>query len=230
MSLFTWLVVKGLPLVPKPIVGRVAKRYVAGDTARNRARRHQRPQPRGRDGHHGPARRGGPGSRQGDPERRGVRTHARGDRRAWRRLEHLDQALGARPEDRRRLLPRQRRAHPDHRAPARQLRAHRHGGRVDHRPDAAHLPRSPPPLRATSASCSRPTCGARSPTSPQLPAVGANVRLCKGIYIEPRTIAFKGYETVRLQLPAGAREAADARRLRRHRDARRAPGAAARSA
>lgn len=26
---------------------------------------------------------------------------------------------------------------------------------------------------------------------------GANVRLCKGIYIEPRTIAWKGYETVR---------------------------------
>ncbi len=32
MSLFAWLVVKGLPLVPKPIVGRVAKRYVAGET------------------------------------------------------------------------------------------------------------------------------------------------------------------------------------------------------
>lgn len=30
-----------------------------------------------------------------------------------------------------------------------------------------------------------------------LPAEGANVRLCKGIYIEPRTIAWKGYETVR---------------------------------
>ena len=30
-----------------------------------------------------------------------------------------------------------------------------------------------------------------------LPAEGANVRLCKGIYIEPRTVAWKGYETVR---------------------------------
>ena len=30
-----------------------------------------------------------------------------------------------------------------------------------------------------------------------LPAAGANVRLCKGIYIEPRTAAWKGYETVR---------------------------------
>lgn len=31
-----------------------------------------------------------------------------------------------------------------------------------------------------------------------LPAVGANVRLCKGIYIEPRAVAWKGYETVRM--------------------------------
>ena len=30
-----------------------------------------------------------------------------------------------------------------------------------------------------------------------LPAEGANVRLCKGIYIEPRTVAWKGYEAVR---------------------------------
>lgn len=30
-----------------------------------------------------------------------------------------------------------------------------------------------------------------------LPAAGANVRLCKGIYVEPRAIAWKGYETVR---------------------------------
>ena len=30
-----------------------------------------------------------------------------------------------------------------------------------------------------------------------LPAAGANVRLCKGIYIEPRRDAWKGYETVR---------------------------------
>jgi proline dehydrogenase len=30
-----------------------------------------------------------------------------------------------------------------------------------------------------------------------LPAEGANVRLCKGIYIEPREIAWKGYQTVR---------------------------------
>jgi proline dehydrogenase len=31
----------------------------------------------------------------------------------------------------------------------------------------------------------------------ELPDHGANVRLCKGIYVEPRKIAWKGYETVR---------------------------------
>jgi len=30
-----------------------------------------------------------------------------------------------------------------------------------------------------------------------LPASGASVRLCKGIYIEPRAVAWKGYDTVR---------------------------------
>ena len=35
-----------------------------------------------------------------------------------------------------------------------------------------------------------------------LPAEGANVRLCKGIYIEPRAIAWKGYDTVRLNFVA----------------------------
>jgi len=31
----------------------------------------------------------------------------------------------------------------------------------------------------------------------QLPPNGANIRLCKGIYIEPRRVAWKGYQTVR---------------------------------
>jgi proline dehydrogenase len=35
-----------------------------------------------------------------------------------------------------------------------------------------------------------------------LPASGANVRLCKGIYIEPRGLAWKGYDTVRLNFMA----------------------------
>jgi proline dehydrogenase len=39
-----------------------------------------------------------------------------------------------------------------------------------------------------------------------LPAEGANVRLCKGIYIEPRQVAWKGYETVRLNFVAALRK------------------------
>jgi len=35
-----------------------------------------------------------------------------------------------------------------------------------------------------------------------LPAERANVRLCKGIYVEPRQIAWKGYETVRANFVA----------------------------
>jgi proline dehydrogenase len=31
----------------------------------------------------------------------------------------------------------------------------------------------------------------------ELPAQGASVRLCKGIYVEPRQVAWKGYDTVR---------------------------------
>jgi proline dehydrogenase len=31
----------------------------------------------------------------------------------------------------------------------------------------------------------------------ELPAEGANIRLCKGIYVEPRAVSWKGYETVR---------------------------------
>jgi proline dehydrogenase len=35
-----------------------------------------------------------------------------------------------------------------------------------------------------------------------LPDAGANVRLCKGIYVEPRSIAWKGHETVRANFVA----------------------------
>jgi proline dehydrogenase len=35
-----------------------------------------------------------------------------------------------------------------------------------------------------------------------LPERGANVRLCKGIYVEPRRVAWKGYETVRANFAA----------------------------
>lgn len=42
-----------------------------------------------------------------------------------------------------------------------------------------------------------------------LPDEGGNVRLCKGIYIEPRRVAWKGYETVRLNFIAGLEKILD---------------------
>ncbi len=43
----------------------------------------------------------------------------------------------------------------------------------------------------------------------ELPEKDANVRLCKGIYIEPREVAWKGYETVRHNFVAALRKLFD---------------------
>jgi proline dehydrogenase len=42
-----------------------------------------------------------------------------------------------------------------------------------------------------------------------LPAEGASVRICKGIYVEPREIAWKGYETVRANYVAALEKMLD---------------------
>lgn len=42
-----------------------------------------------------------------------------------------------------------------------------------------------------------------------LPAEGANVRLCKGIYIEPRRVAWKGFDTVRMNFLAALEKMLD---------------------
>ena len=57
----------------------------------------------------------------------------------------------------------------------------------------------------------------------ELPEQGANMRLCKGIYVEPRKIAWKGYETVRPTTSQALDKLIVARRLRRHRHPRRVP-------
>jgi proline dehydrogenase len=44
-----------------------------------------------------------------------------------------------------------------------------------------------------------------------LPADGASVRICKGIYVEPREIAWKGYETVRANYVAALEKLLDQR-------------------
>ena len=57
-----------------------------------------------------------------------------------------------------------------------------------------------------------------------LPAEGANVRLCKGIYIEPRPIAWKGYETVRHNFVAALEKLIARGVYVGDRDPRRVPG------
>lgn len=42
-----------------------------------------------------------------------------------------------------------------------------------------------------------------------LPETGGNVRLCKGIYIEPRQVAWKGYDTVRINFIAALEKILD---------------------
>jgi proline dehydrogenase len=60
----------------------------------------------------------------------------------------------------------------------------------------------------------------------ELPRQGGNVRLCKGIYVEPRRIAWKGYQTVRRRHRADRQARPAARAVRVPDAARRGPGAA----
>ena len=50
------------------------------------------------------------------------------------------------------------------------------------------------------------------------------MRLCKGIYLEPRTIAWKDFDTVRANFIYAMEQAAEGGGLRRHRHPRPAPG------
>ena len=101
------------------------------------------------------------------------------------------------------------------------LRPHRHGGRAHHRRHAARLPRAHRPLpeghrrRAPGAPAPHPRRrrGAR--------ADGANVRLCKGIYLEPRPIAYEERDIIRNAFVHALRALLDGRRVRRHRHPRR---------
>ena len=69
----------------------------------------------------------------------------------------------------------------------------------------------------------RPTCVAPWTTSPRCRANGPTSRLCKGIYIEPRPTAWKGYETVR-PTSSGRWRSSSTGSLRRYRHPRRVSG------
>lgn len=196
MSLFDWLVVRGLPLVPKAIVGRVASRYVAGETLDDALREVARFAGQGamatldllgeevteRDKAVATAteyermldtiaERGLPSNVSIKPTALGLKI----DDAFFR--DNLERVFGA---------------------------ARRHGNfvRIDMEDIsttdatlAAYrdlLPRFPNIGVVLQAYLRRTLADIES-----LPRAGANVRLCKGIYIEPRAAAYKAYETVR---------------------------------
>jgi proline dehydrogenase len=197
MSLLDWLIVRGLPLVPRAIVGRVASRYVAGETLDDALRASAEL-----------AREGAMATLDLLGEEVVERAKAAATASEY---EHMLDAIAERG------LP----ANVSIKPTALGLeiddalfRAHlervfaaagRHGNFV--RIDMED---------ATTTEATLAAYRELQPRFPQigivlqaylrrtladidaLPHAGANVRLCKGIYIEPRAIAFEEYGTVRL--------------------------------
>jgi proline dehydrogenase len=196
MSLFDWLVVRGLPLVPKAIVGRVASRYVAGETLDDALRQIEALAAEG-------------AMATLDLLGEEVKERAKASATAAEYERMLDAiaerglpsnvsikptALGLKIDDAffRDNLERVFAA------------ARRHGNfvRIDMEDvtttDATLAayrdlhPRFPNVGVVLQAYLRRTLADIEA-----LPRAGANVRLCKGIYIEPRAHAYKAYETVR---------------------------------
>ena len=197
MSLFTWLVVKGLPLVPKPIVGRVAKRYVSGETLESALAVIAE---LNREGARATMDLLGEEVQQRDKAIRNVEEYERmleaiAQRGIEANISIKLSALGQKIDDAfcrdnvERILGTARRLGnfvridmEDAATTDQTLRLYH-----DFHPRFGNF-------GIVLQAYMRRTLTDVS----QLPAVGANVRLCKGIYIEKRTIAFKGHETVRL--------------------------------
>ena len=144
MNPFNRAIVATLPLVPKPVVRRVASRYVAGETLDDALATVRRLERRGLHGdprrprrrHHAPRRDRGDRRRlPASPRRRSPRSGL--DSNVSVKLTALGLKLD--PAHCRRAVRADRRdgARP------RQLRAHRHGGLIGHRRDAADLLRVP---------------------------------------------------------------------------------------
>ena len=94
------LIVRTLPLVPRPVVRLIASRYVAGETLDDALRRVARAERRRVHGDARRARRGRRRPRRDRADGPRIPARARRDRRARPRLEHLRQADGARIEAR----------------------------------------------------------------------------------------------------------------------------------
>ena len=219
--LFDRLVVATLPLVPRALVERVASRYVAGETLDDALATVRGARRRGRDGH---ARRP---RRERDPPRADG-----GDARRVPRASSTRSPRAASPRtsrsSRRRSASRSTRRSPSRTARTSAARAAEHGMFV--RLDMEDSPYTESTLRlALELKAEFPTVGVVIQAYLQrslrdldrLIAARMNVRICKGIYVEPRAIAWKDRATVIDNFARARRQAPLRRLLRRHRDARR---------
>ncbi len=195
-GLFSWLVRRGLPLVPKPIVGRVARRYVAGETLEDALRVIEEL------------------SREGamatlDLLGEEVTERSKAVASADEYVRMLD-AIAARGLDANVSIKPTSLGLKIDEAFCREnierivVAAKRHGNFV--RIDMEDASTTDATLRIYAAlHAAHGNLGVVLQAYMRrtladigsLPREGANVRICKGIYIEPRALAYKAYETVR---------------------------------
>jgi len=196
-GLFSWLIRRGLPLVPKPIVGRVAKRYVAGETLEHALSTIEQ---LARDGAMATMDLLGEEVRERPKALAAADEYERmldaiAERKLAANISVKLSALGLKIDERFCSENLDRIA----------AAARRHGNFV--RVDMEDASTTDATLRLYREMQARHgnlgvvfQAYMRRTLSDiaALPETGANVRLCKGIYVEPRAIAFKAYETVRL--------------------------------
>ena len=196
-GLFSWLIRRGLPLVPKPIVGRVAKRYVAGETLEHALSTIEQ---LARDGAMATMDLLGEEVRERPKALAAADEYERmldaiAERKLVANISVKLSALGLNIDERFCSENLDRIA----------AAARRHGNFV--RVDMEDASTTDATLRLYREMQARHgnlgvvfQAYMRRTLSDiaALPETGANVRLCKGIYVEPRAIAFKAYETVRL--------------------------------
>lgn len=195
-GMLSWLIRRGLPLVPKPIVGRVARRYVAGETLDHALARIKE---LGREGAMATL----------DLLGEEVTERSKAEATTDQYVAMLDAIAASKLDANVSIKPTALGLKIDEQFCKSNverivLAAKRHGSfvRIDmedvsttdatlaiHRELAAKHGHVGVVLQAYL----RRTLSDVS----TLPETGANVRLCKGIYIEPRAHAYKAYETVR---------------------------------
>ena len=147
--------------------------------------------------------------------RRRTATSSRAIERERPRLERQRQARRRSGSTSRTTLPREPRVASCASARARQLRPHRHGGLVDDRRHAAALPRA---ARGRPRQRRRRPAGVSAPDARRHRALAdlrPNVRICKGIYVEPAAIAFTDAEAMRANFRPLPRRTARRGRVRR---------------